>query len=143
MSTDSVSVSSIPARSGIALVGRASDSKQNDSRRPSSGPACRRLIELIDDAGDHVAWLEDEAARELLRQKRAESLVTKRGRIKALRATAETKVIAGGSGPRPTRYSHDRETTDNPRGCWTLIRLPAKTRSIYTVVVVDECRKAA
>lgn len=137
MTTGKVSGSllSSSARSGIALVGRASDSKQNDSRRPSPSPACRRLIELIDDDGFHVCWLDESAAHEMLAQKRAESLVTKRGRLKALRATPETKLTASGSGPRPARYSHDRETRDNPRGCWTLIRLPRSTRPVYTAVL--------
>ena len=38
---------------------------------------------------------------------------------------------------RPTKYSHNRETSDNPANVWTLIRLSKRTRGIFTEVVTN------
>jgi hypothetical protein len=38
---------------------------------------------------------------------------------------------------RPTHYSYDWETDDNPQNCWTLLRLPKATRKIFLEVVTD------
>jgi hypothetical protein len=34
----------------------------------------------------------------------------------------------------PTEYSHDRETRDNPKNNWMLIRLPSSTRRLFVSV---------
>jgi hypothetical protein len=38
---------------------------------------------------------------------------------------------------RPTKYSHNRDTPDNPQNVWTLKRLPNSTARIYRRVQTD------
>jgi hypothetical protein len=38
---------------------------------------------------------------------------------------------------RPTHYSYDWATDDNPENCWTLLRLSKSTRPIFLEVVTD------
>ena len=38
---------------------------------------------------------------------------------------------------RPAKYSHNRETSYNPKNCWTLIRLTSSTKRIYRQVQTD------
>lgn len=97
----------------------------------------RRCIPVVNGAGELLCWADDATGRELLRTKRASALHTRRGRIKALRSVDDAELLRGGSTPRPARYSHDRETGDNPHGCWTLVHLPASTRRIYRAVLEE------
>jgi hypothetical protein len=122
------------ARSGIAPVARACDQKQTDSRSPDPGPKCRRLLPVFSFSGEHLYFAGDDEARELLRSQKARILTTRKGRARALQLIASGAVRP----PRPARYSHDRETSDNVRGCWTLIRIPNEDRRIYRAVV-DDC----
>lgn len=122
------------APTGVALVGCASDCKQSDLPVTAQGP---RRIQVISPAGAFVRWVDDAGGRELLKTHRAEALYTKRGRLRALRLFDDAELIRGGSRPRPTRYSHDRETADNVRGCWMLVRIPRADRAIYGAVAID------
>ncbi len=55
------------------------------------------------------------------------------------RAVVSTDEAAGykPSEPRPTKYSYDYETEDNPQNCWTLKRLPNSTAPIFRKIVND------
>ena len=43
----------------------------------------------------------------------------------------------------PRRYSHDRETQDNPARCWTLRHLPIASGPIFRNVVTSCLKEAA
>jgi hypothetical protein len=95
------------------------------------------------DGSKLARWIDEHEARELIKTRQAELLRTKK-RIRALRlisgATATiARPIERGSGPRPTRYSHNRETIDNPPKVWTLVHLPKSARRIFLEVLIS-CR---
>ena len=102
-------------------------------------------IALVDTHGSHLMWCDEQTARELIKARKAR-LIRKNGYPRMLIASQgqrEFGSLTGGRGTAldKTRYSHNRETRDNPEGVWTLKRLPAATRSIYTAVL-DGCRAA-
>lgn len=113
----------------IARVGPCVPSHlNNDSQHDPSSPRC---IELIDSAGAHISTIDETRARWLLRTKRATSIVTKHGRIRALRLISEEELIADGSGPTGRHYAHHHDSYDNPTGVWTLRRLPRSWRPFF------------
>ncbi len=38
---------------------------------------------------------------------------------------------------RPTKYSYDWETDDNPQNCWSLKLLKSSTRALFLKVLID------
>lgn len=106
--------------------------------RDSSLP---KSLTVIDRAGVFVTRADSGHAAELLRGGGA--VLRYRGqRVVALQLVAPDQREYGGGQTKPTRYSHDRETFDNPHGCWTLRRIPSSCGGVFTVVL-DECLKVA
>ena len=119
----------VQARNGIARSSSVPSSLNNN------GTPVHRAdgrIALIDRTGEIIRYATDEEARDLLRERRAEALVTKRGRIRALRIVSDRELLKKGSRAQRTHYSHDRETPTNPEGCWTLIHIPDRDHSFFT-----------
>ena len=97
-------------------------------------------VRLVDRAGAHVCWLEASEAERLIARGEVEVLGSNR-RVRAVRwAAAEAR-------EEPRRLyvirrrsygdSHRRETHENPRGVWTLDRIPARHRKIFLAVVSE------
>jgi len=100
-------------------------------------------LSVVDAAGKHLFWVDDEKARQLIKERKVEILRTKR-RVRALRAIAPVLEMRGSAADlRGARYSHDRATEENPHGVWTLVRIPKSTRDIFTSVVDDLCNLKA
>ena len=100
-------------------------------------------LSVVDAAGTHLFWVDDEKARLLIKERKVEILRTKR-RVRALRAIKPVLEMRGSpSSLHGAAYSHDRETEDNPNGCWMLVRIPKSTRDIFTSVVDDLCNLKA
>ncbi len=99
-----------------------------------------------------MRWVDEDEARELVKQGVVGILRTKR-RVRALQMR-ERIAAAPSSGGRPGEQqvssardlrhrglqagsAHSRETKQNPRGVWTINRLPSGTRRIFLAVVED------
>lgn len=107
-------------------------------------PLSSRKLAVLDAANEHVCWLDEHAARDLIKRGEVELLWSKR-RVRALRlidGSAASAARLRGLAPVGTRYSHKHETPDNPANVWTLRHLPAHTRTIFRAVV-DGCLAAA
>lgn len=102
-------------------------------------------IPLRDRAGIVIRWLE-EAEAEKMAQSHAGDLIvlrTKR-RIRGLKLIGNPDSVhhfvmrQRGMGD-----SHRRDTYDNPRGVWSIDRLPKSTRDVFVRVLTDCMPKAA
>jgi hypothetical protein len=101
-------------------------------------------LPVIDTAGTLLFFVDDTRGRELLRAHKAR-LIRRNGRDRALLATGEIRrgelrLLGRGLGLDHVRYSHRRETEDNPRNCWTLVRQPS--RAVFERVLADCVRPA-
>jgi hypothetical protein len=98
-------------------------------------------LSVQDASGKHLYWADEEEARQLIKERKVRILRTKK-RIRGLRAVGS--IVASQATLRGKGYSHDHETNTNPKGVWTLVRIPESTRDIFTSVIDDLCsRKAA
>lgn len=97
-------------------------------------------VRLLDRAGETVCWLDPDQAQQMIADKVAEPLGTRR-KVHVIRYCGEEPILE------KTRFrlrspgagcSHSRETYQNPRGVWTIDHIPASTRGIF-LTVVDEC----
>ena len=101
----------------------------------------RSDISLIDHAGEHLMWLTVSQATQLIAEKRAEAIGTRRRPLRKVRfRTPEPdmrgrRVIIRGLA---LGGSHRHERQDNPAGVWTIDRLQSSTRNIF-LAVVNEC----
>lgn len=99
------------------------------------------LLELQDHAGAFLRWITPEEGCALVEDRKiGEWRGTKRKMraVQLVRATAAPDPALIGDLARPPqgkRYSHNRETRENPRGVWTLIRIPAAQRAVFQVSV--------
>jgi hypothetical protein len=101
-------------------------------------------VPVLDHAGERMFWADAASARRLVLEKKAECLWSKR-KVRALRLIGrghDEFIKSGAARRRGLRYSHNRETADNPQGCWTLIHIPNSCRKVFTAVL-DECKQAA
>jgi hypothetical protein len=104
-------------------------------------------IAVIGVSGEHLMWADDARARELVKLGQARP-IRRKGRDRVLQAVAgwkkpgEVNLSGRGTALDRTRYSHRRETEDNPQNVWTLVRLGASTRPIF-VQVLEECLRPA
>jgi hypothetical protein len=109
--------------------------------RVSNGPASR--IQVLALSGEHLFWADDEQGRDLLRTGKAQ-LIRCRGRARILQAVVslrrdgELRMLGRGTALDRTRYSHNRETEDNPEKVWTLKYLSPSLRPVF-MRVVSEC----
>ena len=89
-------------------------------------------IAFIDADGQHVSWLNEDEARELVRSGRASFLGTRK-KIRCIQAAASGPDQGPPARPGAARrkYSHRRETEENPAGVWTLIRLRNAERPFF------------
>lgn len=91
---------------------------------------------LLDEHSRPVRWLTEDEARELVRQEQVVVLGTRR-KIHAVRLrpdrppTVDERIAMHRPGPARRRYSHNRETADNPAGVWTLVRIPAWQKPFF------------
>lgn len=96
-------------------------------------------LELQDHAGGFLRWITPEEGRTFVEDRKiGEYRGTKRKMraVQLVRATAalDSLVIPDlNAPPQGKKYSHNRETTDNPRGVWTYIRIPASQRTLFQV----------
>lgn len=100
-------------------------------------------IQLLDRAGQHVKWVTDAEAEGYL--KRHEAVERGRGKHRKLKLLGDSP-IANHHGPMRQRglgESHRRDTYDNPRGCWSINRVPKSARGVFLQVVTDCLPKAA
>jgi hypothetical protein len=105
--------------------------------------ALPRKLAVLDDAGAHLFWADEDQARKLLRDQKVELLRTKKGRVLGLRAIGlPTLVKSKPPNLVGKRYSHNRETEQNPRGCWELIRISGTHRRLLKTAI-DQCTKVA
>lgn len=100
----------------------------------------RYRIAVLDDSDCHLFWASESFARELIREHKV-NLIRRGNRTVALRsvagARAEILELAGrGTALGGVRYSHQRETPENPPGVWTLRRL-ARDRGLYNRVTLS------
>lgn len=93
-------------------------------------------VALLDEHNRHVRWLTEDEARDLVRESQVVVLGTRR-KIHAVRlrsdrppSVAET-IAMHRPGPARRKYSHNRETRDNPAGVWTLVRIPSWQRRFF------------
>ena len=81
---------------------------------------------VIDEAGDHLFWADEQRAHELLVERKVR-LVRRKGRARVLIARCDVaeplqlSLEGRGSGLDHMRYSHRHETADNPPRVWTLL----------------------
>ena len=106
---------------------------------------CAERLRLLDGAGELVCWVDEHEARKLVKEGVAGILRTKR-RVRALVLKPH---VSRTSVPQPgpshdlrhrgqqAGAAHSRETKQNPRGVWTIDRLPSGTRRIFLAVVED------
>jgi hypothetical protein len=97
-------------------------------------------VRLLDRADEHVCWLEASEARRLIARGQVEVLRTRR-RIRAVRW------VAAEAREEPRRLyvlrrrgygdSHRRETWDNPRGVWTIDRIPRRHRTLFLTTIAE------
>ena len=104
-------------------------------------------LEVLGAEGEHVRWVDEEQARNLVKRGVATVRRTKR-RIRALQLVPTAARIDDAGGRRDLKNrglqagaAHARETNKNPRGVWTIERLPKSTRDIF-LTVVEDCRAA-
>lgn len=93
-------------------------------------------VALLDVTGTHVEFLDEDDARRLVKQGKVEVLGTKnRGRavrmLPGKTLSADERLPAIRSGPARRKYSHHRETRDNPCGVWTLVHIPDGERDFF------------
>ena len=95
------------------------------------------------DHADVLLYCVDRAtARELIQKPYVQVIGTSR-KIKALRFGPEPQITACKiRRRRETGKPHDDETPVNPRGVWTIDRIPASCQPHF-VAVVQQCQKAA
>jgi len=92
----------------------------------STGGADR--IRVLDVCGEHLYWVDEAGAQDLLKRGQVH-LVRRRGRVRMLQARDDIpapltlKLEGRGSAFDHTRYSHRRETPDNPPRVWCLLEL--------------------
>ena len=77
-------------------------------------------------------------ARDLLRAG-CVRLIRRRGCARVLQAVVpvrreDVRMLGRGTALDRTRYSHDHETADNPRGVWTLLHLPDQPQLFMRVL---------
>lgn len=104
-------------------------------------------LEVLGAEGEHVRWVDEEQARDLVKRGVAAVRRTKR-RIRALQLVPAAARIDEAGGRRDLKNrglqagaAHACETQKNPRGVWTIEKLPASTRDIF-LAVVEDCRAA-
>jgi hypothetical protein len=102
-------------------------------------------MEVVDHSGNHLLWADDELAHELLH--RGQVRISRRGKTRLLVSTTDQSEFWGNfTGDRgtlfaATRYSHNKETKDNPPGVWTFKHLPKSTAPAF-LTVAQECGAA-
>jgi hypothetical protein len=131
---------------GSAWSGAPPTRKQVDSRLPPLHSPCvlPEKIEVLDSSGRLIFWADEDQARELLKRGQA-TLVQRKGKARYLlgsdQLTKYGELTRGrGNAFTQTRYSHNRETEENPERVWTLVRLPRSTRRVF-LAVVEQCAK--
>ncbi|MBX9601235.1 MAG: hypothetical protein K2X35_09530 [Bryobacteraceae bacterium] len=107
---------------------------------------CAERLRLLDGAGELVCWVNEHEARKLIKEGVAGILRTKR-KVRALVLKAGGGRTGGVTEERSSHdlrhrgrqagAAHSRETKQNPRGVWTIDRLPSGTRRIFLAVVED------
>lgn len=81
---------------------------------------------VVDEAGEHLFWVYEDRAQDLLKEGKVR-LVRRKGRARILVARCDVaeplrlELDGRGSALDHTRYSHRRETRDNPPRVWTLL----------------------
>lgn len=102
-------------------------------------------IRLLDRAGQFVKWITEAEAEGYIKRHEGVARGSRKTRIVKLLGDSP---IANHHGPMRSRGasgdSHRREVYDeNPRGVWTIDRVPVSTRNIFIQVVTDCLEKAA
>lgn len=88
-------------------------------------------------AGELLFWARGAQAQRLVNDGRARPLGTKR-KVHAIEVeTRDDARLLQVSAYVGQRYSHRRETAENPHGVWMLRRLSGETKSIFGAVVND------
>ncbi len=93
-------------------------------------------VALLDEQNRHLRWLTEDEARDLVREGQVVVLGTRRKvhavRLRSDRPPSLAETIAmHRPGPARRKYSHNRETRDNPAGVWTLVRIPSWQRRFF------------
>lgn len=84
-------------------------------------------LAVIDEFGVHQMWVDDARARELVRAREVR-VIRRKGCARVLQVVAgwqkpgRVDPLGRGTALDRTRYSHHRETEDNPPNVWTLVR---------------------
>jgi len=96
-----------------------------------------RLV-IRDGAGRFLRRVSRREAWDLLGRGGAVIRRGKRGRVRGIQLVPEDRNEYKSSGTfRGPRYSHDRETDQNPRGVWTLKLLPQRSRAAFAGVAFE------
>jgi hypothetical protein len=100
-------------------------------------------LPVMDTTGECLFFVDDTGARELLHAGSVR-LIRRNGRNRVLLATGEIRrseleLLGRGSGLDHVRYSHQRETHDNPARVWCLT--PQPSRAVFTRLIA-ECATA-
>ena len=83
-------------------------------------------LRVVDVCGEHLYWVDELGAQDLLKRGLVR-LIRRRGRMRMLQAREDAgpppqlQLAGRGSGLDHMRYSHRRETVDNPPRVWTLL----------------------
>lgn len=99
-------------------------------------------LSVIDAAGEHLFWVTEDQARDMVRKGQV-TVIRRKGSVRALRATSAFDLayrnIATGRGTAldKTRYSHNRESEDNPEKVWTLRHLANSSQDVFLQVATD------
>ena len=105
-----------------------------------SGP-----VRLLDRSNGFVRWVQPGEANALIESGVVDALGTTR-KIHAIRWTAAGPTHWEHTHPIPSRTpgmggSHRRENECNPKGVWTIERVPRSLRHVFTAVL-DDCKAA-
>lgn len=101
-------------------------------------------IEVRGLEGEYLWHADEETCRELIRTGKARLIRTgRRNCARVLQAVVslrrdDVRLLGRGTALDRTRYSHNRETEDNPAKVWTLLHLANSTRPVF-MAVVTEC----
>lgn len=106
---------------------------------------------VVTPLGVHLFWVDEARARELIAERKVR-FFRRGGKMRILVALTAELLDTKGSKQGSPKYSHDHEVSEtylgddgqlkhrnpldaNPKGCWTLRRLPRSTRQLYRTVV--------
>lgn len=90
---------------------------------------------VYDHADTLLFWAERDRVPELMRKPNA-TVIAVNGRIRAIRLAPDpSRLMSGSHARRQLAQPHRAENYYNPKGCWTIDRVPSRFRYCYCAVI--------